>query len=90
METTPSVRVERQEGGYLSAGFLLRLISSRGRIIQPVTHYWRVRSRLPERFGEPCRVLARGRRNTILVEFADGALVLTSRNYVRRLPNPRA
>lgn len=51
----------------------------------PMTHYWRVHTRLPERFGQPCRVLARGRRNTILVEFGDGWRVTTSRNYVRRL-----
>lgn len=52
-----------------------------------MTHYWRVRTRLPERFGEPCRVLARGRFNNILVEFSDGTRVVTSRNYVRRLPD---
>ena len=51
-----------------------------------MTHYWRVRARLPERFGQPCRVLARGSKNTILVEFEDGFRVVTSRTYVRRLP----
>ena len=49
------------------------------------SHYWRVRTRLPERFGQPCRVLARGSLNTILIEFEDGSRVATSRNYVRRL-----
>ena len=47
-------------------------------------HYWRVKTRLPERFRQPCRVLVRGRRNTILVEFPDGYRVVTSRHYVRR------
>ena len=51
-----------------------------------LTHYWRVRRRLPERFGRPCRVLARGSNNTILVQFEDGYRVATSRNYVRRIP----
>jgi hypothetical protein len=51
-----------------------------------VTHFWRVRTRLPDRYGQPCRVLARGALNTILVEFADGFRVTTSRFYVRRLP----
>jgi hypothetical protein len=50
-----------------------------------MTHYWRVRTRLPDRFGDPCRILARGRMNSILVEFADGHRTVTSRNYVRRL-----
>lgn len=49
------------------------------------SHYWRVRSRLPEHFGQRCKVLARGSMNTILVEFEDGTRVATSRNYVRRL-----
>ena len=44
--------------------------------------YWR--SRLPERKGQPCRVLVRGKMNTILVEFADGYQVTTSRYAVRR------
>jgi hypothetical protein len=39
---------------------------------------------MPERKGEPCRVLARGRMNSVLVEFADGFRVLTSRYVVRR------
>ena len=49
-------------------------------------YYWRVRSRLPERFGQKCAVLVRGRMNSCLVQFEDGLKVLTSRNYVRRLP----
>lgn len=47
--------------------------------------YWRVRTKLPERFGQPCRVVARGKMNSALVEFADGHRVITSRNYLRRL-----
>ena len=49
------------------------------------SHYWRVRTRLAERFGQTCRVLTRGSMNTILIEFDDGYRVATSRNYVRRL-----
>lgn len=50
-----------------------------------MTYYWRVHTRLPERFGERCRVLARGKKNSCLVEFADGYKVVTSRNYVRKV-----
>ena len=50
-----------------------------------MTHVWRVKTRLPERFGKPCRVLARGKLNAVLVQFADGVRVLTNRWYVRRL-----
>jgi len=46
--------------------------------------YWRVRTRLPERFGQRCRVLCRGAMNSCAVEFADGYRVVTSRWYVRR------
>ncbi|MDQ3605305.1 MAG: hypothetical protein M3418_03840 [Gemmatimonadota bacterium] len=50
----------------------------------PFDHVWYWRSRLPERKGERCRVLARGRMNTILVEFPDGYRVTTSRHAVRK------
>jgi len=50
-----------------------------------MTHYWRVRARLPERFGQRCRVLAVGRLNSALVEFEDGWRVVTCRYYVRRI-----
>lgn len=49
------------------------------------THYWRVKTRLPERFGYRCRVTAYGAMNSCRVEFGDGFKVITSRYYVRRL-----
>jgi hypothetical protein len=49
-----------------------------------VTHTWYWRACLPERKGQPCRVLARGRLNSCLVEFSDGYRVITSRHAVRR------
>lgn len=51
-------------------------------------YYWRVRTRLSDRFGQPCRVLARGTMNSALVEFADGYKVVTSRNYFRKIKTP--
>jgi len=50
-----------------------------------LNYYWRVKTRLPERKGQPCAVLVRGKMNSCLVQFADGFLVVTSRNYVRRI-----
>lgn len=47
--------------------------------------YWRVRARLPDRFGQRCRVVTRGRHNSVLVEFEDGARVVTSGWYVRKV-----
>ena len=47
-------------------------------------HVWYWRSRLPERKGQRCRVLVRGGRNSIAVEFDDGYRVVTSRWAVRR------
>lgn len=56
----------------------------------PTQYVWRVRTRLPERFGQRCAVLVRSRRmNSCLVQFADGYRVVTSRNYVRRAPSLR-
>lgn len=37
--------------------------------------------------GRACRVVARGKMNTCLLEFEDGARVVTSRNAIRRLVN---
>jgi hypothetical protein len=48
-------------------------------------YVWRVRTRLPERFGQACRMLVRARTmNSCLLEFEDGYRVVTSRNYIRR------
>lgn len=46
--------------------------------------FWRVRVRLPERFGQNCRVIVYGRLNNCLVEFEDGFRVVTCRYYVRK------
>jgi len=36
------------------------------------------------RKGQPCRVTARGARNSIRVEFADGFIMITSGNAIRK------
>ncbi len=51
----------------------------------PLPYRWHWRARLPARHGQPCRVLARGTMNSILVEFADGLRVITSRYAVRHI-----
>lgn len=45
---------------------------------------WRVRTRLAQRFGWPCRMRERGAKNSCVIEFPDGYKVVTSRNYVRK------
>jgi hypothetical protein len=52
--------------------------------VTPLDHVWFWRVRLPERKDEPCRVIARGAKNSVLVEFADGVRVITSRYAVRK------
>ena len=47
-------------------------------------HVWFWRNRLPERKGQACRVLVRGGKNSIAVEFPDGFRVITSRFAVRK------
>lgn len=49
-------------------------------------YVWRVRTRLADRFGQRCRVLARGKMNSARVVFEDGYEVITSRNYLRKAP----
>lgn len=50
----------------------------------PFDYVWYWRCRLPERKGTRCRVLVRGGKNTIAVQFEDLEFVFTSRYAVRR------
>ena len=50
-----------------------------------MTHVWIGRRFLPERHGEPCRLLV-SHRGKHLLEFADGRQVITVRGTFRRLP----
>lgn len=55
-------------------------------VVVEMTHYWFWKKWLPERHGQPCRIVALGRRmNSALIEFADGSRVVTIRYAVRRL-----
>ena len=45
---------------------------------------WFWKTRLPERKGTVCRILASGKMNSVLVEFEDGYRVVTSRYAIRR------
>lgn len=45
---------------------------------------WFWKSRLPDRKGQSCRIVTRGKMNSILVEFEDGFRAVTSRYAVRR------
>ncbi len=49
-------------------------------------HRWYWRQILPDRHGQACRVVARGKMNAILVEFEDGFRAITSRYAVRKRP----
>ena len=50
-----------------------------------MTHRWYWRKWLPERRGQLCRVVVTGKMNSALVEFEDGARVVTSRYAVRKI-----
>lgn len=50
-----------------------------------MTHFWRVRATLPERFGQGCVIEAVGRMNSIQIRFADGVRHIVNRYAVRRL-----
>lgn len=55
------------------------------------THLWRWNTRLPERKGTGCVMLARGRLNSCLIQFvADGWKCITSRNAVRKIKRDHA
>ena len=50
-----------------------------------MTHTWRWKKYLPERHGQPCRIITTGAFNSALVEFGDGHRVVTIRYAVKRL-----
>ena len=54
-----------------------------------VTHIWRWKVKLGERFGQRCHVICRGKLNSALVEFEDGFKVVTSKYAVRRIEELR-
>ena len=45
---------------------------------------WRWRVNLPDRYGQRCRVLARGTMNSCLIEFEDGVRHVVSRFAIRK------
>jgi hypothetical protein len=53
-----------------------------------MTHYyaWMNNEKRVGLFRRPCRIVARGRMNSVLVEFADGQREVVSRYALRRLP----
>jgi hypothetical protein len=60
------------------------LVQRRLVALYPFIWWWR--RTLPERRGQACRIVARGRMNSILIEFRDGVRVVTSRYAVRYGP----
>lgn len=50
-----------------------------------MTHVWRIRKWLPERYGQHCRLIATGTMNSACIEFADGVRHIVSRYSIRRL-----
>ena len=51
----------------------------------PYIYFWHRMNRK----GQLCRVLARGKMNSCLVEFASGYQMVTSRNAIKRNPAAR-
>lgn len=51
----------------------------------PFDRVWRIRTNLPEKFGQRCRVLARGKMNSARIEFEDGVQHIVSRNSFRKV-----
>jgi hypothetical protein len=50
----------------------------------PYVFYWNRHSGGMNRKGLTCRVTARGKMNSCRVEFADGYVMITSRNAIRK------
>lgn len=50
-----------------------------------MTHTWRLKKWLPERYGQRCKITARGAKGAIRVVFEDNFSVISNRFAVRRL-----
>lgn len=48
-------------------------------------YVWKNNPRRKELHGRECRIVARGKMNSILIEFEDGLRECVSRNSVRRI-----
>ncbi|MFH0878124.1 MAG: hypothetical protein V2A34_00275 [Lentisphaerota bacterium] len=51
----------------------------------PYYYAWGNNPLRQERKGQPCRVLIRGSMNSVLVEFADGFRMVTSRYAIKKI-----
>jgi hypothetical protein len=50
------------------------------------TYVWKNNEKRATLYGRRCRVVVRGRMNSILIEFEDGQREVVSRYALRRLP----
>jgi hypothetical protein len=50
-----------------------------------MTHWWRLRATLPDRHGQPLRIVTIGKLNSIEIEFWDGEHHIANRYAVRKI-----
>lgn len=62
-------------------------LRARPRLAQPLERiaFGTATPQYRDRRGRQCRIIARGKKNTILLEFEDGYRMTTSGNFIRRL-----
>lgn len=54
-----------------------------------MTHFWRIKKWLPERFNQKCKLIVPWSKNgNVLVEFEDGQRYVTSKWFVRQIKCP--
>jgi len=54
-------------------------------VTYPYVYAWKNNETRAKLYGRLCRVVARGKMNSILIEFENGEQVVTSRNAIRRV-----
>ncbi len=52
----------------------------------PYYFAWKNNDLRRQYYGKPCRLVAAGALNSILIEFENGRRLVTSRNAIRRIP----
>jgi hypothetical protein len=53
-------------------------------MIYPYVYRWRNNAKRATLYGRRCRIVARGKMNTVLVEFENGERVTTSGNALKK------
>jgi hypothetical protein len=83
MPTPSNDRQNPAMGSWLTAGRESGAETVGGGLLYPYRYAWKNNSKRVTLYGRPCRIVARGAMNSIMIAFEDGQTEIVSRNAVR-------